>query len=245
MLTYGEVISHEPSPAGRSTAVLHAKSPTWKDIDLVVKISWTGSDRKVVSLLDNAEFVNGEYKYERRTLRIIVQERLYLLKTLTNAKDIAQVLLDVACIHRWLWEKAEILHRDLSLNNTTYRIIKGKVYGVLTDFDLASRTAPLMPGYTKTSEQRIGTPYTAHGLLDGIDALHIYRHDVESLFYVMLILATHHEIETPGKEGSGGVRTRRGLEELPYQEWFDQSSYKALASFKQTSFSRLGELNLF
>ena len=141
-ITYGEVISHEPSLAGRSTAVLHAKCSKWKKLDLVVKISWPGSDRvaenefiaravktakstsankwalnhlprvlfaqdvvfdsdstheKVASLFDNAEFVNGEYKYERRVLRIIIQERLHPLKTLTNVKDIAQVLLDAAC----------------------------------------------------------------------------------------------------------------------------------------------------
>ena len=140
-LTYDEVISHEPSLAGRATAVLHAKSPKW-DIDLVVKISWPGSGRvaeseflekateiaestttngwavkhlprvlfaqdvlfdpdstheTVASLFENAEFVGEEYKYERRALRIIIQERLYPLKTLTNAKDVAQVLVDVAC----------------------------------------------------------------------------------------------------------------------------------------------------
>jgi hypothetical protein len=141
-LTYGEMISHELSLSGRSTAVLHAKSPKWKDVDLVVKISWPGSERvaehvfldeavkkakstaggewalnhlpgvlfaqdvvfdsdstheRVTGLFDDAEFVGEEYKYERRTLRIIIQERLYPVKTLTNAKDIAQVLLDVAC----------------------------------------------------------------------------------------------------------------------------------------------------
>jgi len=141
-VTLGEVISHEPSLAGRSTAVLHASSSEWNDVDLVVKISWPGSERvaeseflkeatskakrttgnkwalnhlprvlyaqdvvfdsdstheKVASLFDNAEFANGEYKYERRTLRIIIQERLCPLKTLTNVKDIAQVVLDVAC----------------------------------------------------------------------------------------------------------------------------------------------------
>ena len=144
-LEYGEVISHEPSLAGRATAVLHAKSSSlWKKLDLVVKISWPGSERvaenefltraveianskpgdnwalkhlpqllfsqdvvfgsdsthgKVASLFENAKFVDGErpHTYERRTLRIIVQERLYPLKTLTNVKDIAQVLLDVAC----------------------------------------------------------------------------------------------------------------------------------------------------
>ena len=52
---------------------------------------------KVASLFEKPGFVNGEYEYEQRTLRIIVQERLYPLKSLTDVKEIAQVLLDVAC----------------------------------------------------------------------------------------------------------------------------------------------------
>ena len=141
-LTFGEVISHEPSLTGRSTAVLHARSSKWKDADLVVKISWPGSERiseteflkratsiaestiedewaldhlprvlyaqdvvfdsdstqeKVASLFNEAEFANGEYIYERRVLRIIIQERLYPLKKLTNVKDIGQVFLDITC----------------------------------------------------------------------------------------------------------------------------------------------------
>ena len=48
-------------------------------------------------MFDGAEFVGREYKYERRVLRIIVQERLYPLKTLTDIGEIAQVLLDVMC----------------------------------------------------------------------------------------------------------------------------------------------------
>ena len=140
-LTYGDVISHEPSLSGRGTAVLHATSPD-RDGDLVVKVSWPGSARvpedefirkairiaksrkkhnwalnhlphlefsqsvnfnsdsthgKVASLFNNAKIANGEYDYEQRTLRIIVQERLYPLKMLTDVKEIAQVLLDVAC----------------------------------------------------------------------------------------------------------------------------------------------------
>ena len=140
-LTYGDVISHEPSLSGRGTAVLHATSPD-REGDLIVKISWPGSKRvpedkflkkaikiaksrkehkwalshlphlefsqsinfnsgsthgKVASLFSNAKFANGEYEYEQRTLRIIVQERLYPLNTLTDVKEIAQVLLDAAC----------------------------------------------------------------------------------------------------------------------------------------------------
>ena len=127
-----------------------------------------------------------------------------------------------------------------------YRRIDGKVYGVLTDFDLSSWTASLTSDYTKTSQQRTGTPpYMAYGLLNGIDGLHLYRHDVESLFYIMLILATHHEIHIPQSgPKAGGVRMRRGLEVPPYEEWFDQPSYKTLASDKYHFLKHAAEFNL-
>ena len=141
-ITYGEVISHEPSLAGRGTAVLHAQCSRWRRNKLVVKISWPGAKRaaehdfvykateiaknnddhnwavnhlpkifftrdvvfdsnsthgKVADLFDGAQFANGGFEYERRTQRIIIQERLYPLKNLSNVRDIAQVLLDVAC----------------------------------------------------------------------------------------------------------------------------------------------------
>ena len=51
----------------------------------------------VAGLFENAKFVNGNYVYERRTLRIIIQERLYPLKSLTNVKDVGQVFVDVLC----------------------------------------------------------------------------------------------------------------------------------------------------
>jgi hypothetical protein len=51
----------------------------------------------VARLFKNAKFANGSYTYEKRTLRIIVQERLYALKSLSSARDIGQVFLDTAC----------------------------------------------------------------------------------------------------------------------------------------------------
>jgi len=79
----------------------------------------------------------------------------------------------------------------------------------------------------------------AHGLLDGTDALHLYRRDVESLFYIVLILAAHCEFTVP-KEG--GIRTRDG--ELPYRRLFSQPLYKAIASFKGFFFSEPNGLDL-
>ena len=51
----------------------------------------------VARLFQIAKSVNGDYVYEPRILRIIIQERLYPLKSLDNVKDIGQVFLDVAC----------------------------------------------------------------------------------------------------------------------------------------------------
>lgn len=150
--------------------------------------------------------------------------------------------------------RAGILHRDLSLSNIMYRIvweenevgvIEKKACGVLTDFDLASWTDDLKKDYTKTSQQRTGTPpFMAYGLLRGSDALHLYRHDLESLFYIMLILATHYEIQLPTEEEEGGLHMRQGLEELPYEMWFDQPSYRTLASLKYDFLSGSERLDL-
>ena len=136
-----------------------------------------------------------------------------------------------------------ILHRDVSPNNIMYRIVKSKVYGVLADYDLASWASSLTSDYTKTSQQRTGTPpFMAFGLLDGSNGLHLYRHDVESFFYVMAIMATQYEIQARRKGDAGGVRMRQG--KLPFELWFDEPSYEKLASFKQTFLLNLGHLDL-
>jgi len=124
-------------------------------------------------------------------------------------------------------------------------VVEEKVYGVLTDFDLSSWTKDMKEDYSKTSQQRTGTPpFMAYELLDGSDDLHLYRHDLESLFYVMLILATHYEIQHPTTREEGGLRMRQGLEELPYEMWFGQPTYKALAHYKRGFFSNLQDLDL-
>ena len=122
----------------------------------------------------------------------------------------------------------------------------GKVYGVLTDFDLSSWTVHLAQDYTKTSQQRTGTPpYMACGLLKGTDASHLYRHDVESILYITLMLATRYEIRAPKEGKKGRMQVRQGPQTLPYSMWFNQPSYKALASFKHDFLSNaLEELNL-
>ena len=111
------------------------------------------------------------------------------------------------------------------------RLVKKRVYGVLTDYDLSSWKEDLKNDYTKTSQQRTGTPpYMAGELLQGAP-IHLYRHDVESLFYIMLLLGSRHTISpTPDADGKAGIVMRR--EKLPYQKWFNQQDYRTLGSIK-------------
>ena len=64
-----------------------------------VKPSSNSTLESVARLLENPTFadaVKGPV-YEPRTLRIIIQEELHPLKSLTNARDIGQAFLDIAC----------------------------------------------------------------------------------------------------------------------------------------------------
>lgn len=89
-----------------------------------------------------------------------------------------------------------------------FRRRHGKVYGVLNDFDLASRLDCERNG--PTSNYRTGTrPYMAIDLLNTKGpSVHMYRHDLESLFYVILCLACRYE--------KPGCR----LKDPPFANWF-------------------------
>ena len=131
-----------------------------------------------------------------------------------------------------------ILHRDLSPNNIMcrYKMEKGeqKAYGVLMDYDLSSWTKDLKSDYTMTSQQRTGTPpYMAQELLNGTSRTHLYRHDLESLFYVMLLTTTRHTIGVA--DGMKKERlVMRNSKKLPFQSWFDQIDYEMLGSLKKS-----------
>ena len=79
------------------------------------------------------------------------------------------------------------MHRDISHSNVMYRTLQDrKVVGVLNDFDLASVVSE---ENTKilTSTRHIGTkPFMAIDLLSDEPVTHLYRHDLESLLWVMV-----------------------------------------------------------
>ncbi|KAJ3866114.1 protein kinase [Lentinula novae-zelandiae] len=147
--------------------------------------------------------------YEERVMRVTFLDKLQPLSDLEDPREFAQVFYDVLQIHQWLYERVGILHRDLSSGNIMYRRKNGKVYGVLNDFDLSSRVRDMDKG--PTSKQRTGTrPFMSIDLLNSDwEGGHLYRHDLESLFYIMLCLACRYQ--APGVPAP---------EPRPYSEWF-------------------------
>ncbi|THU81956.1 hypothetical protein K435DRAFT_844549 [Dendrothele bispora CBS 962.96] len=137
-----------------------------------------------------------DFGYEKRVLRILVQDKLEPLTSLREEVHYAQVFCDVLQAHRWLYDRCRILHRDISMNNIMVRKVDGKIFGVLNDLDLASRVTKEM---SATSKHRTGTrPFMAYELLDSDPKKlvpHLYRHDLESLFYVMLFACCRYNLD--------------------------------------------------
>ncbi|PBK66026.1 hypothetical protein ARMSODRAFT_366773 [Armillaria solidipes] len=211
------VLNHLPQ-------ILHSQDFRFNDKD--------SPQRSLMELLTGAAYADRKTAiYEERLLRITVSERLFPITDLTNVKDIAQAFLDILQCHRWLYDHAKILHRDISMANVMYRKRPkdDKVCGVLNDFDLSS----LLPLMEAASLHRTGTPpYTAHDLLGHSDLSHLYRHDVEALYCVLLILCCRYEIVEIEK-----VPTLRPLQnnpsDMPFAEWFDRSrTWRGLSADK-------------
>ena len=105
-----------------------------------------------------------------------------------------------------------------------------RVCGVLTDYDLSSWTEHLKTDNTRTSQHRTGTPpYMAFELLDGTNPTHLYRHDIESLFYVMLVMCCRNAFGCANDDAA--VFLHR-----PFEEWLGEQSYRTLANAKARFF---------
>ncbi|KAF5365871.1 hypothetical protein D9757_011029 [Collybiopsis confluens] len=184
----------------------------------VDSLDWEGNDPNENTLQNRLKSQFGD-AYEMRSLRATVLEKLEPLSNLKSAREFAQVFYDILQIHRWLYEQPKILHRDLSIANIMFRREGDQVYGVLNDFDLSSLLTRM--DKSPTSKHRTGTkPFMAHNLLNTEwDKGHLYRHDLESLFYIILIVSCHYS----------GPTTR--AYSLPYKAWFDGDD-QVISAFK-------------
>ncbi|KAF8915087.1 hypothetical protein CPB85DRAFT_453952 [Mucidula mucida] len=187
-----------------------------------------------------AQFEGAKFPYEYRVLRIVVLEELFPISTLREPSQHAQVFFDILNCHKWLHDNPRILHRDISMSNIMYRIDDDhNVYGVLNDMDLSSDLNDL-EDLKATSLRRTGTPpFMAIDLLrkHSVQPNHLYRHDLESLFYVMLILFARYEL-IAAEPNEDRVERLLKRSEAPLSEWFDPTlSWEKLGKEKNDFFT--------
>ncbi|KAK0191596.1 hypothetical protein F5146DRAFT_1049500, partial [Armillaria mellea] len=148
----------------------------------------------IADVVNAGQYVGGRNDtYEERVLRITVLEELYPITSLRKDKHYTQVFVDILQCHKWLYYHPKILHQDISIANIMYRVDdQENIFVVLNDFDLSS----LIPIEEATSLCRGTSPYMAFDLLNERkdSGPHLYRHDLEALFYVMLIIWCRHSI---------------------------------------------------
>ena len=85
--------------------------------------------------------------------------------------------------YRWLYDIPKILHCDISLNNLMFHKEGRNVYAVLNDLNLAVNADVK----STLSKHCTGTkPFMAIDLIHPDPTVHMYRHDLESIFYVLV-----------------------------------------------------------
>ncbi|KAI0071903.1 hypothetical protein K474DRAFT_1775853 [Panus rudis PR-1116 ss-1] len=80
---------------------------------------------------------------DMREFRLLLLEAYEPLSHITSADDFKKVFRETFQAHHWIWTKANVLHRDISVNNIMFRIRGDTVEGVLCDWDLSATKADL------------------------------------------------------------------------------------------------------
>ncbi|TBU54133.1 hypothetical protein BD310DRAFT_828649 [Dichomitus squalens] len=109
------------------------------------------------ALLQSNPLPRGHY-------RILLKEVCRPLSDFEDYQDLAMVIGDALSAHRDAWEKAGVLHRDVSYNNILIYVTKndeGKDIhvGLLVDWDLSKYKEYMVPGFGPRQPDRTGTWY--------------------------------------------------------------------------------------
>ncbi|KAJ2922169.1 hypothetical protein H1R20_g14924, partial [Candolleomyces eurysporus] len=181
-----EIIKHLrtvlPSLVDHLPALRFSDSYTPQDLDL----PWTKLSLNLAA--DN---------HQDRLLRVLVTKFYKELWKAGSVEAFKQAWLDCLECHYQAWEKGRVLHRDLSENNLMLHLDNDRnVKGVLSDWDMASfKDALHKVDGQLASHHRTGTPpFMAIDLLNPTPPPHLYRHELESFFYILLWGTLHYDV---------------------------------------------------
>ncbi|KAI0641971.1 hypothetical protein C8Q79DRAFT_265404 [Trametes meyenii] len=171
-----------------------------------------------------------EWHRERSHMRIVIDDVGRPLTEFTCTHELVVAVRDAIIGHRLLWEKANILHRDVSVGNILIKDDKkqsDKFTGFLHDFDYSSMepdpdaTADGQEGTPEVADElqvdasntpqgsvdpasqkeRTGTYYfMAIEMLNVPEIIHNTHHDLESFYWVLLWVVVRHTNHGQGED---------------------------------------------
>lgn len=96
-----------------------------------------------------------------------------------------------------------MLHHDISEGNLMFlKAAENEVKGVLNDWDMA-RVVDQLDNHLENADLRTGTlPFMALDLLKSTYHSHCFRHDLESMFYVLIWAALHYNLKMKTRDAT-------------------------------------------
>ncbi|KAF8074620.1 hypothetical protein FPV67DRAFT_589168 [Lyophyllum atratum] len=137
-------------------------------------------------------------QFEDRQMHALAMKLYGKLWEVGSVEAFQEVFIDCVECHYHAYEEGRVLHRDLSENNLMFKVDKDStVKGILNDWDMASYVEDNDEIKLSTATHRTGTiPFMARDLLApaGTDPpAHLYRHDLESFYYILVWAAVHYD----------------------------------------------------
>ncbi|KAG6847845.1 hypothetical protein H0H93_005563 [Arthromyces matolae] len=184
---------------------LHKALPEkWREHipEVTYSTTFTAAELKLprVELLDSSVLETLEDR-QQHVLGMKVKKKLW---EAPNVEAFMEIFVDCVECHYHAYKEGRVLHRDLSENNLMFKHRPdGNVLGVLNDWDMASRVDENGESQLSNATHRTGTiPFMARDLLvDGTPPPHLYRHDLESFFFILVWAAVYYDFPHGKRKG--------------------------------------------
>ncbi|KAJ7593707.1 hypothetical protein C8J56DRAFT_419932 [Mycena floridula] len=150
----------------------------------------------------------GGDSYVARRITVTVQEELFRASELSPSLPLfAQVIRDFYQCIVWLHRVPRIFHRDITEDNSMFRVKDGLVYGVLIDFDISIAITADWDSRPPSREHRTGTTLTMADDLwgDKMPRRHCLRFELESLVYSILRMRPSHMLQVLSARHRGSL----------------------------------------
>ncbi|KAJ7883300.1 hypothetical protein B0H13DRAFT_1721285 [Mycena leptocephala] len=162
--------------------------------------------------------------------RLVLTPFGHALSTFASRKELTSIFIDVVEAHRDLSQKANILHRDISMNNIM--LVPSPQTWKSADLPPTSPSLAALAGSHPLDISSAGTlPFMAIDILadgEGLPA-HEPKHDLESLLYVLIWVCVHYA-------GPGDVeRQNFNIHNSPLRHWVKGDDYTAIGLVKDSA----------